>query len=554
MSDKPSRKGEKSQSYQQSFQSQTFFEPPFEAIKTELHTIVDKLQLDEPSGEPPRRPLWQRVLVWQIPIWLVAFLVVLSYNPRVYNCGGVKINYKSQTLCIANDNDFFIFVEHFACDFIEKGAIMNDSIKMDSVASQVFDSYYSKHNIFIKDLTTEKEILTSMRNAHYDTTSFCHNVAVAYWNAGVRLLNEGKTDSACGYFNKLEQWKGADSVLTAADRTVITRNCFGDFPSSNQIVIPPKNEAKPRVRVPTRQQPNTKQPNAPQVNLKIPTVTPSVTLGKKPDLQPIEQPNRQNPPNTAQQTPFDNTKQNTGKEPQTGIIDPKQQTLDPFNGQMVLVDGGTFRMGCENKKDGFCLDNALPVHGVTLSNFSIGKYEVTQKQWREVMGTDPNNNKKCDNCPVESVSWNDIQAFLVKLNALTKKNYRLPTEAEWEYAARGGKASRSFAYSGSNRVDEVAWYKSNSNGKTYSVGQKKANELGIFDMSGNVSEYCQDFYDPNYYKDSVERNPRGPQKGSSYVLRGGSWFNEGSYCLNSYRISNSGGDFNFGFRLAIGSD
>ncbi len=548
MSDKPSKKGDKSQS----FQSEASFEPPFEAIKTELHTIVDKLQLDEPSDEPPRRPLWQRVLIWQIPIWLLAFLIVLSYNPRGDNCGGVKINYKTQTLCVANDNDFFLFVENFACDYIEKGAVAYDSLQMDSVASQTLQSYFSKHNFSLEVEPTELEVLKGMRNARYDSTSFLKNVAVAFWNTGVRLLNEGETDSACVYFRKLEQWKGADSVLTAADRAVITRNCFPDFPSSSQAVIPPKNGTKPINRVPPKPNPAAKQPNIPNVNLKATTITPSVTFGKKPDLQPVETANRQNRPNTAQQIPPNNT----GKEPQTGIIDPKQKTNDPFEGQLVYVVGGMFMMGCENKKDGFCLDNALPTHRVTLSSFSIGKYEVTQKQWREVMGTDPSNNKNCDNCPVESISWNDIQAFLQKLNALTKKNYRLPTEAEWEYAARGGggKTSRGFSYSGSNRIDEVAWYKSNSNGKTYPVGQKKANELGLFDMSGNVSEYCQDFYEDSFYKNSPTKNPTGPPKGSTYVLRGGSWFNEASYCLNSYRVSNSVGDFNFGFRLAVGSD
>ena len=202
--------------------------------------MVDKLQLDEPSGEPPRRPLWQRVLVWQIPIWLIAFLIVLSYNPRVDNCSGVKITYRTQTLCIANDNDFFLFVENLACDVIDKGSVMADSLTMDSTAAQTLQNYFTKYNFSLETQPTEAEVLRGMRNAGYDSTSFCKNVAVSFWNAGVRLLGEGKTDSACMYFNKLEKWKWADSVLTAADRAVITQNCFKDFKS--QV---PKPIAKP---------------------------------------------------------------------------------------------------------------------------------------------------------------------------------------------------------------------------------------------------------------------------------------------------------------------
>ena len=186
-------------------------------------------------------------------------------------------------------------------------------------------------------------------------------------------------------------------------------------------------------------------------------------------------------------------------------------------GGMIFVQGGTFEMGSNDGQD-----DEKPVHRVTVSDFYIGKYEVTQKEWKEVMGNNPSYNKG-DNLPVEQVSWDDIQEYLQKLNAKTGKNYRLPTEAEWEYAARGGNKSRGYTYSGSNSIDNVAWYSSNSGNETHAVGRKQANELGIYDMSGNVWEWCNDWYGENYYNNSPLQNPQGPTSGTYRVLRGGSF-------------------------------
>ncbi len=216
--------------------------------------------------------------------------------------------------------------------------------------------------------------------------------------------------------------------------------------------------------------------------------------------------------------------------------------------EMVLVQGGRFQMGSEDGgKD------EKPVHTVELDDFYVSKYEVTQKQWREVMGENPSEFKNCDDCPVEQVSWEDVQEFLKKLNAQTGQNYRLPTEAEWEYAARGGQKSQGYEYAGSNDLDKVAWYDGNSGYKTHPVGQKQPNELGLYDMSGNVWEWCQDAYDADFYGTSAarQRNPiNNGNLDSNRCVRGGSWYLNND-CRSSYRgYYNPRYDFdNLGFRL-----
>jgi formylglycine-generating enzyme required for sulfatase activity len=221
---------------------------------------------------------------------------------------------------------------------------------------------------------------------------------------------------------------------------------------------------------------------------------------------------------------------------------------------MVKVRGGTFTMGCTGEQGSDCYDWEKPAHQVTVSEFYIGRYEVTQREWRQVIGSDPPGLrfKGCDNCPVEGVSWEDIQQFLSKLNAMTGKTYRLPTEAEWEYAARGGALSRGYKYSGSNSLDAVAWHDGNSGDKTRPVGQKQANELGLYDMNGNVWEWCQDWYGP--YAAGAQTNPKGPSRAANRIIRGGSWNSGARYCRNTYRnISNppSFRSFNLGFRLVL---
>jgi sulfatase modifying factor 1 len=214
--------------------------------------------------------------------------------------------------------------------------------------------------------------------------------------------------------------------------------------------------------------------------------------------------------------------------------------------EFVKVKGGTFTMGDTAFAD------AKP-HKVKLSSFYMQKTEVTQEFWKAVMGSNPSYFNGCPNCPVEQVSRDDIQQFISKLNAITGKKYRLPTEAEWEYAARGGKRSKGYKYAGSNEINEVAWFSDNNEGITHPVGQKKPNELGIYDMSGNVWEWCSDWYEESYYSSSPGNNPQGPNSGSRCVLRGGGWDDSPQYCRVSYRDSGNPDDrfFLIGFRLVL---
>jgi len=210
--------------------------------------------------------------------------------------------------------------------------------------------------------------------------------------------------------------------------------------------------------------------------------------------------------------------------------------------EMITVTGGTFTMGVSEPNSG-----AFPEHQVTVKNFKMGKYIVTEKIWVALMGGNVKVESK--DFPMMEISWHDVQAFIKKLNELTEKKYRLPTEAEWEYAAYGGNKSQKFLYSGSNNIDDVAWYSGNSYNSPHSVGLKKANELGFFDMSGNIWEWCNDWW--GLYSDEPQINPIGPSTGDYRIIRGGSFANPASVC----RIITRGGIYPnstsvVGFRLA----
>lgn len=236
-------------------------------------------------------------------------------------------------------------------------------------------------------------------------------------------------------------------------------------------------------------------------------------------------------------------------------------TINDVSFIMKKVEGGTFFMGSQKRNysernfNSDADDDESPVHQVTLSDFYICNIEVTQKLWKTVMGNNPSK-WRGDMLPVENVSWNDCQEFIIRLNQITGRNFRLPTEAEWEYAARGGNRSRGYKYSGSNIIEEVGWYDDNSRNRSHPVGRKKPNELEIYDMTGNVWEWCEDWYGD--YIGGLNSNPTGPSHGSYHVLRGGSWNNPIDGQHISYRARNyanskrpSNGQSVYGLRLVL---
>ncbi len=248
--------------------------------------------------------------------------------------------------------------------------------------------------------------------------------------------------------------------------------------------------------------------------------------------------------------------------------------IDKVPIEMIYVQGGTFEMGSpETEKDR--IEDEGPVHSVTVNSFYIGKYEVTQKQWKSVREKEKNpSHNKGDNLPVENIQWFEVVKFcndkseaagLTPCYTINKKKvicnwsangYRLPTEAEWEYAAKGGDKSKGYLYSGGNDIDDVAYTRGDTVTGTNLVGMKKPNELGIYDMSGNVYELCWDMYDKNYYKKGIMKNPYGASKGKYIVYRGGGWSHWESRARCSYRsyLVRSDRGWFIGFRVVRSAD
>jgi len=239
-----------------------------------------------------------------------------------------------------------------------------------------------------------------------------------------------------------------------------------------------------------------------------------------------------------------------------------EKPTEVSSSEMILVESGSYQMGSKME---------LPMHTVKLSSFYLGKYEVTQREWQEVMGNNPSQYRQ-ENLPVESVSWFDAVEYCIKKSEaegltpcyqvgvgkiscdFSADGYRLPTEAEWEFAARGGNKSYAYKYSAGNNIDDVAWYDGNSQMQTHPVGQKKANELGICDMSGNVWEWCSDWYDRDYYSSSPIVDPHGPSSGRTRVLRGGDWSSGADLCRSTLRagLDPNGKGPKVGFRICRG--
>lgn len=238
------------------------------------------------------------------------------------------------------------------------------------------------------------------------------------------------------------------------------------------------------------------------------------------------------------------------------------ETAFGLNMRMIFVEGGSFTMGCTSEQGNDCESDESPSRYVTVNSFYMGMLEVTQSQWEKVMGTSVYQQKNKANpdwpmrgmgvdYPMYFVSWDEAKEFCRRLSQQTGKTYRLPTEAEWEYAARGGKKNEGTKYSGSNYLESVAWYSDNSDNSTHRCGTKQANALGIYDLSGNVREWCEDWYD-NYVSYDTN-NPKGTTTGLRHVLRGGSWNSFASYCRVSFRDYNGSddrGDY-YGFRVVL---
>ncbi len=204
--------------------------------------------------------------------------------------------------------------------------------------------------------------------------------------------------------------------------------------------------------------------------------------------------------------------------------------LDSIQMNMVWVTGGTFIMG-DNMGE---LDEK-PAREVVINGFAMSKYPVTQRQWEVIMGFNNSDYKACTECPIDNVSWKDAQEFIRRLNLMSGKHYTLPTEAEWEFAAKGGGGNKSYIFSGSDNIEVVAWHAGNSERRPHVVGEKAPNQLGLYDMTGNMWEWCQDKYGRFYYEENIKYSPEGPKDGVGRVRRGGSWFTSAKNCRNSSR-------------------
>ena len=247
---------------------------------------------------------------------------------------------------------------------------------------------------------------------------------------------------------------------------------------------------------------------------------------------------------------YDSWKEHIIKRGEKGNVQDEILTINGVSFKMIHIEGGSFTMGATSEQICDAIYNEKPAHRVTLSSFFLGETEVTQALWLSVMGCNPSKFQGADR-PVEKVSWEDCQIFISKLNSLTAKSFRLPTEAEWEFAARGGNKSMGYKYSGSNDLSVVAWYKNNSGKETHDVKTKVPNELGLYDMNGNVREWCLDRMGD--YISSSQTNPMSAGSGSCHVLRGGGWCNSADACRVSSRydlaMDRRYGDL--GLRLAL---
>jgi formylglycine-generating enzyme required for sulfatase activity len=530
---------------------------------TALDTLVPpkfRKYVRDNTGFIPKTKAWINDLGWILPIVFLLGTALWLFQPNGKDCVGKTFLYQNQTYCLNSPQDSLIMFETLLCDNMKKLHYKLEDLKNkleEAAPNKKLDTTKSVYKFFVGQTEIDSSkvyfdeiylnmLLKLMRTNRLDSASMYKNIGLAYYNTAVQFYNDYKKDSACIFYNKLNSWAWRDSVTTAQELEKLKSICINAIPviQPNAPIQIPKKIVPTSKPTPVKTPPVVVPPNAHIQQTKQETIpAQKANAGselKLPATHPVN----------AQQT-----KQNQPVNLPNALPTKKDTVFkDPFEGQMVYVQGGTFQMGCDDKKDGNCESIEKPVHAVTLSDFSIGKYEVTQKQWKAVMGENNNPSKfKGDDLPVENVSWEDTQIFLQKLKEKTNKQYRLPTEAEWEFAARGGNKSKNYKYSGSNNLDAVAWYNNNSKSETHPVGKLQANELGIYDMSGNVTEWGNDLFET--YSASPMQNPTGPikVKNSYRVYRGGSRYSTAQSCRAAFRYY-SGPEYGYegvGFRVAV---
>ncbi len=508
-------------------------------------------------------------LLWLAPLWILS-LVALFWP---YDFGGsacpkdkiVKLTTKGKErfICLADPKNAIAYNEQLVHNALEKSQLSLADSLMHPDAGMAgtlgFGYMETLHPLSISTLVGAAQLRdTAIQHLMQE---YDRNIAVDFYRLAKKAYEGAKKDSACLFLDVAVVFSNRDTDILNA-RKLLCQN--------KPTVILPVTKADT-----VKQAPDSVKPFPPKVTLVNPPVQ---TQAAKTDALVKTPPSvTANPPANFPQTSQQNAQPNASSQKADAVATSADLP------EMISVLGGTFKMGSDDPLD----YGAKPIHSVTLDNFNIGKYEITVAQfaafiketgykttaetegssyiwngktvedkkgvsWRDNEGGAKRTAAEY-NHPVVHVSWDDATAYCAWLSQKTGKKYRLPTEAEWEYAARGGAQSKGFTYSGSNNLDAVAWYKENSKDATHAVGLKSGNELGIFDMSGNVWEWCGDWYG-DYDPKSASKNPIGPVKGSGRVIRGGSWDNSSVYCRSAYR----GGSppayryYDIGFRAASG--
>ena len=426
--------------------------------------------------------------------------------------GDINTGYEAQVITYDKNNDLAILK---ITDRSFKGyGVVPYSIKMSTQAkaSDVFALGYPFVTTMGVEAKYNKVIISSLTGFQVDVSNYQVDVPLQPGNSGGPLFNS--KGELVGIV--VARHKGADNVGYA-----VKSSCLKTLAESKNISLPSNNTLSSLSRT--------------QQVSKIEQFTYLILCGTSGSEY------------NSNSSSYSSGSSTSGTSSSSYSSGPQTYTVNGVSFKMVRVEGGTFRMG---SNDSDAHDDEKPVHSVTLSSYSIGQTEVTQELWQAVMGYNPSYFSKGGKYPVENVSWYDIQEFIRRLNSLTGKNFRLPTEAEWEFAARGGNKSRGYKYAGSNNADFVAWYSVNS---THQVAQKSSNELGLYDMSGNVWELCSDRY--GSYNSYSQTNPRGAISGSYLVKRGGSTGYLASGCTSTIRgragFDKTGMSWDVGFRLAL---